>query len=198
MQSVTEAFEEMAETFDALEEAAETLKRRLDGHTWALVGATSMWTHGVKRATDDVDILVTLEAQAALHEIGGIRPRFANAQESFFIHGLDVSGKPLKLDVNVVGEPMGAGDSGMSFPAIDESQFERDDRGIWVPKLETLIMLKLVAGKFGKGRNLKDYADVRRLIQHAKLDASYADKLPEIVRDAFLEILANGFEDPET
>ena len=163
------------------------LTKRLDalGIAYGVVGGYALILHGVRRFTEDIDILISSEGLGRLHKqligLGYVRvvPGSRNLR--------DVE-TGVKIEFIVAGEFPGDGKpKPVAFPA-PEAVVERRE-GIKVINLKSLIELKLASGMTAKGR-LQDLADVQRLIQEHRLNAEFAEELDAYVHDKFLELLA--------
>ena len=163
------------------------LTKRLDafGIAYGVVGGYALILHGVRRFTEDIDILISSEGLGRLHKqligLGYVRvvPGSRNLRDGE---------TGVKIEFIVAGEFPGDGKpKPVAFPA-PEAVVERRD-GIKVINLKSLIELKLASGMTAKGR-LQDLADVQRLIQEYGLNAEFADELDAYVRNKFLELLS--------
>jgi len=147
----------------------------------ALVGGYALIVHGVRRFTENVDLLIAGDGlrEALLGRgyvpIPGSSRNMRDAETG------------VRLEFLVAGQYPGDGKpKPVAFP--DPSAVVRDMQGVKVVDLKTLIELKLASGMTGKGR-LQDLADVQRLIQTHSLGSEYAEELDASVRRAFLELL---------
>jgi hypothetical protein len=170
----------LRKTYDRLTKRSNAL-----GVAYGVVGGYALIAHGVRRFTEDVDILVSGEGLDRLHKqligLGYVRvvPGSRNLR--------DVE-TGVKIKFIVAGEFPGDGKpKPVAFPA-PEAVVERRE-GIKVINLKSLIELKLASGMTAKGR-LQDLADVQRLIQEHGLNAEFAEDLNAYVRDKFLELLS--------
>ena len=170
----------LRKTYDRLTKRLEAL-----GVAYGVVGGYALIVHGVRRFTEDIDILVSGEGLDRLHKklIGLGYVRVATGSRNL----RDVE-TGVKIEFIVAGEFPGDGKpKTVVFPA-PEAVVERRE-GIEVINLKSLIELKLASGMTAKGR-LQDLADVQRLIQEYGLNAEYAEKLNAYVREKFLELLS--------
>jgi len=170
----------LRKTYDRLTKRLEAL-----GVAYGVVGGYALIAHGVRRFTEDIDILVSGEGLDRLHKqlIGLGYVRVAPGSRSL----RDVE-TGVKIKFIVAGEFPGDGKpKPVAFPA-PEAVVERRE-GIKVINLKSLIELKLASGMTAKGR-LQDLADVQRLIQEHGLNAEFAEDLNAYVRDKFLELLS--------
>jgi hypothetical protein len=151
---------------------------------YAIIGAVALNQHGYRRFTEDIDLLLTKEGLEKFREklVGlGYRPAFAEAKKKF-----RTTEENIPVDIITAGEFPGDGlPKPVQFPNPNEFSIEID--GIKTVSLEKLIELKLTSGISASDR-LKDLADVQELIKIKNLDADFAEKLHEFVREKFLEL----------
>ncbi len=174
-------FDETNAVFRALNRIA----KRLDGIgvPYAVVGGMALFKHGLRRFTEDVDILVTPESLKTIHEklegLGYVAP-FTNSK-----HLRDAE-LGVKIEFLTTGGYPGDGkEKPVSFP--DPANVRVNLDGIEFVNLPTLIELKLASGMTNVSR-LKDLADVLELIKVAGLPAEFANQLNPFVRDKYLEL----------
>jgi hypothetical protein len=157
---------------------------------YAIAGGMALFSHGVRRFTEDVDILVTPQGLAATHEALdglGYVPPFKGSKQ------LRDAENNVRIEFLVTGQYPGDGKpKPVAFP--DPSDAASEFKGIRFLKLENLIELKLASGMTGGMPRMKDFTDVIALIQSLKLPADFADKLAEYVRPKYSE-LWNGIAD---
>ncbi len=170
----------LRKTYDRLTKRLEAI-----GVAYGVVGGYALIVHGVRRFTEDIDILVSSEGLDRLHKqlIGlgyvQVTPGSRNLR--------DVE-TGVKIEFIIAGEFPGDGrPKPVVFPAPETVLEERE--GIKVINLKSLIELKLASGMTAKGR-LQDLADVQRLIQEHGLNAEFAEKLNAYVKDKFLELFS--------
>lgn len=174
-------FEEKSAVYQTLR----SLAARLDElHLpYAIVGGMALFAHGFRRFTEDVDVLVTREALAAIHQQlqgRGYVPLFPGSR------GLRDAEHGVRVEFLVTGDFPGDGmPKPVAFPDPVAVRFARD--GIEYVNLPTLMELKLASGMTNAGR-LRDLADVQELIRHLALPASFAEQLNPFVRDTFEEL----------
>jgi hypothetical protein len=149
------------------------------GVDYAIAGGMAMYTHGFRRYTEDVDVLVTPEGLAKLHEkldgLGYVRPFEASKN-------LRDSETGVRIDFIVSGQYPGDGRPGpVAFPIPSEVSIDRD--GIRVVSLSRLVELKLASGQ--ASHRLKDLGDVQQLIQLLKLPQDFANQIDASLREAF-------------
>jgi hypothetical protein len=178
----------------AVHKSLHKIARRLEelGIPYAVAGGMALFSHGFRRFTEDVDILVTPDGLKATHEqlTGlGYVPPFRNSKQ------LRDTETGVRIEFLVSGQFPGDGKpKPMPFPDPAAASIEID--GIRYLKLPTLIELKLASGMTNPGR-LKDLADVQELIRVLKLPADFSLQLHEYVRDKFRE-LWQGVHDAPT
>ena len=170
----------LRKTYDRLTKRLEAL-----GVAYGVVGGYALIVHGVRRFTEDIDILVSGEGLDRLHKqligLGYVRV----APGSRNLRDVETG---VKIEFIVAGEFPGDGKpKPVAFPA-PEAVVERRE-GVKVINLKSLIELKLASGMTAKGR-LQDLADVQRLIQECGLNAEFAEELNAYVRDKFLELMS--------
>jgi hypothetical protein len=164
------------------------LARRMEnlGVIAATVGALALYRQGYERFTSDVDILVTREGLATLHDqlIGlGYLQVFPGSK------ALRDTETGVQIDFLVTGDYPGDGKPGpISFPN-PEGLIEMID-GLPILKLPRLVELKLASGITGGLNRLKDIADIVEAVKRIPLDESLAPQLHPFVRDKYLEICA--------
>jgi hypothetical protein len=170
----------------AVQLALQRIARRLDDIQipYAVVGGLALFHHGFRRFTEDVDLLVTKENLAIVHErLDGLGyvPPFAGSK-----HLRDaVSG--VKVEFLTTGDFPGDGKpKSISFPNPVDVRVEDD--GIWFLSLPALIDLKLASGISNPLRG-KDLADVQELITIRNLDESLVPQLHPYVQAKFVEIV---------
>jgi len=174
-------FEEKSAVFDALRKIAQ----RLDsiGVPYAVVGGMALFRHGLRRFTEDVDILVTKADLKTIHEklegLGYLPPH------KFSKHLRDTE-LGVRIEFLTTGEYPGDGErKPVAFPDPRAVRFEAD--GVSYINLEKLIELKLASGMTNAGR-LKDLSDVMELIKILNLSAEYASQLDPFVRKKYQEL----------
>jgi hypothetical protein len=178
-------FEENGEVFAALRKIAKRLHDL--GIPYAIVGGMALFRHGLRRFTEDVDLLVTRENLKIIHEKLeglGYRPPFSKSK-----HLRDAE-FGVKIEFLTTGEYPGDGkEKPVSFP--DPTAVSIDFDGISYIQLPTLIELKLASGMTNPGR-LKDLSDVLELTKVLNLPADFSDQLNPFVRDKFKELWGQG------
>jgi hypothetical protein len=168
-----------------LHRAAAALASHLDdlGIDHAIAGALCLGVHGVVRATEDVDVLVSREGLARFKQewLGrgyvDLRPGGKAIRDT--VHGV-------KIDFLLVGDYPGDGKpKPVSFP--DPSAASVPSGSFRVLSLPRLVELKLASGMTAPHR-LQDLADVLRLIESAQLPRELADELDPYVRSKYDEL----------
>ena len=166
--------------------------KRLDalGVSYALVDGMAMFHHGYRRFTDDVDILVTKESLALIHEkLEGAEflPPFKGSKQ------LRDTDNGVRVEFLVTGAYPGDGkEKPVSFP--DPAAVFTTIDGIKVLNLPTLVQLKLASGS-APGR-LKDLADVQELVRVLGLSEEFAEQLDVSVRDEYRKLWADVHQAP--
>lgn len=168
----------------AVQKTLQRITQRLTeiGVDYAVMGGMALYSHGFRRYTEDVDVLVTSEGLAKLHEeldgLGYVRP-FAASKN------LRDAETGVRIDFLVSGQYPGGGKPGpVAFPMPGDAAIEL--HGIRVVSLPKLVELKLASGQ--ASHRLKDLADVQELIQHLKLPLDLAEQIDPSLRDAYRRI----------
>jgi hypothetical protein len=169
----------------AVQSALQKITKRLGDLSipYAVAGGMALFQHGVRRFTEDVDILVTREALQAIHQaldgLGYVPP----FQGSKNLRDAELG---VKIEFLVTGDYPGDGKpKPVAFPDPDHVAIERD--GIRYVDLLTLITLKIASGMTNPAR-LKDLADVQELIKRLSLARELSDQLNPYVRDKYVEL----------
>lgn len=174
-------FDERGAVHQALHRIAERLKEL--GIPYAVVGGMALFAHGVRRFTEDVDILVDRAGLERIHqelEGRGYIPVFAGSKN------LRDAEAGVRIEFLVAGDFPGDGKpKPVAFPEPASASMEKS--GIRYLNLETLVELKLASGMTNPGR-LKDLADVQELIRTLRLGPDFAERLSPFVRGKFLEL----------
>ena len=151
---------------------------------YALVGGYALILHGVRRFTEDIDLLVNSAGLQKIRDtllgrgyvtIPGSQRNIRDAETGVrikFVVSGDYPGDGKKREIG--------------FP--QPADVVEDVQHVRVVNLKTLVELKLASGMTGKGR-LQDLADVQRLIQVHKLTADYAKDVNKSVRAKFIELV---------
>jgi len=165
-----------------VQDALRRITSRLNtlGIDYAVVGGMALFIHGLRRFTEDVDILVTPDGLRLIHEAlegSGYRPPFPNSKN------LRDTENGVRIEFLVAGEFPGDGKpKPVSFPNPNRVAMEHE--GIKLVTLRTLIELKLASGMTSLDR-LKDLADVQELIKLLTLSEDFADHLDPYVREQY-------------
>lgn len=173
------------ESGGAVQKTLQKITRRLSelGIPFAIVGGMALFSHGLRRFTEDVDLLVTREGLATIHEkLAGLGylPPFAGSKN------LRDTETGVKIEFLVTGDYPGDGlAKPVAFP--DPATVVIDKGGLACVNLETLIELKLASGMTGAGR-LKDLADVQQLIIILSLPKDFGCRLNPFVQAKFDEL----------
>ena len=174
-------FEEKSAVFEALHKITERLRSL--SIPYAVVGGMALFRHGVRRLTEDVDILVTKHDLKKIHEElegRGYLPPFTKSKN------LRDTQLGVKIEFLTTGDYPGDGKKKpVSFPEPDAHSFESD--GIRYINLEKLVELKLAWGMTNPGR-LKDLSDVMELIKVLDLAVDFAGKLDPFVQVKYKEL----------
>lgn len=170
---------------DPVHEALYKLAQALDeaGVPYAIMGAMALNEYGYRRATVDVDVLLTAEGLARFKErwLGrGYVEKFPGSR------GLRDTEHGVVIDVLLAGDYPGDGKpKPVRFP--DPADVALRGRRVALIPLAKLVELKLASGMSTLHR-AKDLADVVELIKHANLSRELANDLDASVRDRYLEM----------
>jgi len=147
--------------------------------SYAIVGGMALAAHRYRRATTDVDILLTRDGFVQFQErfvpnnyeqVPGRKRRFVDRKNQ------------VTLDILVTGLFPGSGAPGpVAFP--DPAEVGEEIDGFRVLGLAPLIQLKLAA------RRHRDFGDVVELIRANDLSEPFAEQLHPSVRQDFIECL---------
>lgn len=174
-------FEEQSAVFQALHKIAERLESL--GVPYAIVGGMALFRHGLRRFTEDVDILVTRDGLRTIHEHldgRGYLPPFTRSKN------LRDTELGVRIEFLTAGDYPGDGKKKpVAFPDPAAVSFEAD--GIRYIELDHLIELKLASGMTNAGR-LKDLSDVLELIKALNLPNDLADRLNPFVASKYMEL----------
>jgi len=169
----------------ALRALAERL--RVEGIPYAVAGGIALFHHGYRRFTEDVDVLVTKDGLAKIHErlVGlGYTQEFPGAKN------LRHADSRVKIEFLVTGRYPGDGKpKPVAFP--DPESVREEEDGIAYLRLPALIELKLASGMTEPGRQ-KDLADVLALIQAKGLSRDFGDALQPFVRAKYAELWSSA------
>ncbi len=146
---------------------------------YAMVGGIAVFAHGHRRATNDVDLLLTREGFAAFRQL--FVPKHYEGQPGSPRQFTDRA-NDVPLDILVTGFFPGSGKPGpISYPEPEAVAQTIDNYR--VVDLVTLIQLKLAA------RRYQDFADVVALINIHALDESFGERLHPSLRKDYIECL---------
>jgi hypothetical protein len=150
---------------------------------YAVAGGMALFFHGVRRFTEDVDILVRREDLPEIHrrlEGLGYVPVFSGSKN------LRDAESGVRIEFLASGDYPGDGKpKPVAFPEPEPTSVEKD--GIRWLALPALIELKLASGMTNPAR-LKDLADVQELIRILNLPMEFREQLNPFVRDKFSEL----------
>jgi len=179
-------FEEKSAVQDTLRRIAQRLESI--GVPYAISGGMALFHHGYRRFTEDVDVLLTREGLAKVHEsLAGLGyvPTHAGSKN------LRDAQTGVRIDVLIAGEFPGDGKpKPVAFPdpgTLASAPTALDQDGVRYLGLESLVELKLASGMTNPSR-LRDLSDVLELIRTLNLPASFADRLNPYVREKFAEL----------
>ena len=168
-----------------VQHAASELAARLDeaGIEYAIAGAICLGAHGVVRATEDVDVLLTREGLERFKSLwlgrGYVELRAGGKAIRDTVRGV-------KVDFLLTGDYPGDGlPKPVRFP--EPAAVSVAAGSLRVISLPRLIELKLASGMTAPHR-LQDLADVLRLIEKLGLAPELAQQLDPFVRDKYLDL----------
>lgn len=151
---------------------------------YAIAGGMALFSHGFRRFTEDVDVLVTSDGLQQTHaglDGPGYVPAFVGSKQ------LRDAETGVRIEFLVTGQYPGDGKpKPVAFPDPAEAGEEID--GIRFLRLPNLIELKLASGMTGGVTRLQDLADVVALIRILRLSKEMADQLNPYVREKYLEL----------
>jgi len=174
-------FEEDSAVFRALRNIAQRLKE-LD-IPYAVVGGMALFRYGLRRFTEDVDILVTRADLVTIHdrlEGLGYLPPFPNSKH---LRDTDLG---VRIEFLVTGDYPGDGKpKPVAFP--DPRAVSAEFNGVSYLTLPKLVELKLASGMTNRDRG-KDIIDVYELIKVLDIPAEFVGELDPFVGGKFLEL----------
>jgi hypothetical protein len=172
-------FEQESAVFKALYNITSRLKAL--GIPYAVVGGMALFRHGVRRFTEDVDLLVTKTDLKLIHEkLEGYLPPF---EKSMQLRDIEFG---VKIEFLTAGDYPGDGKpKPVAFPDPREASFEAE--GISYILLPKLVELKLASGMTNRGR-LKDLSDVLELIKARGLPLELAEELNPYVKQRYKDL----------
>ncbi len=174
--------------------AARAIAARLDalGIDYSIAGALSLAAHGLVRATEDVDVLLSrdglerFKAEWLGRGYVNLRPGGKAVRDT---------AEGVKVDFLIEGDFPGDGaPKPVSFPSAIEASIA--SAGLRVLTLPRLVELKLASGMTAAHR-LQDLADVLRLIQVRKLPRDLASELDAYVRAKYDELWLTAQHEPD-
>lgn len=175
------------EKTSAVHQSLARIARRLDEiHVpYVIVGGMALFFHGLRRFTEDVDILVTQEDLKTVHDrlegLGYVPPY----QGSKHLRDAE-SG--VRIEFLTTGDYPGDGkEKPVAFPNPRDVAVVLD--GIRFLSLPKLIELKLASGMSNLKRG-QDLIDVQRLIEELGLPEAFVEQLNPYVQDKFRELWA--------
>lgn len=177
----------------AVSQTLEKITRRLKelNIPYAVAGGMALFFHGVRRFTEDVDIIVHREDLSLIHqklEGLGYIPLFSGSKN------LRDAESGVRVEFIITGDFPGDGKSKpVAFPEPECVSVEKD--GICWLSLPSLIELKLASGMTNPAR-LKDLADVQELIRILDLPLDTREQLNPFVRDKYTELWQNMKTNP--
>lgn len=169
----------------AVQEALRKITERLNSLQidYAVAGGMALFSHGLRRFTEDVDILVTREGLKTIHQAltgRGYVPPFTGSKN------LRDTENGVRIEFLIAGEFPGDGrQKPVAFPEPQSVVLERD--GIHYLNLPTLIELKLASGMTSAER-IKDLADVQELIKLFALPLAFREALNPYVQKKYAEL----------
>jgi len=173
-------FEKESAVFKTLRRIAKRLDE--EGIPYAVVGGMALFLHGYRRFTEDVDILVTREGLAKIHEKlegSGYLPPFTGSKN---LRDTDTG---VRIEFLVTGGYPGDGKpKPVAFP--DPARVNVQIDGVHCVDLPRLIELK-IASSTAPGRR-KDLADVQEVIKAFRIPSEFAEGLDPSVRPTFTEL----------
>jgi hypothetical protein len=154
----------------------------------------AMFKHGLRRFTEDVDVLVSQDGMRRVREhlegLGFVAPAGTTTKLRDVANGV-------RIEFLISGAFPGDGKpKPIAFPDPADVGIEMD--GIRYINLPALIELKLASGISAPHR-LKDLADVQEVIRALKLTKDFNQQLHPYVRPKFIELweaLAAAGEEP--
>ena len=153
------------------------------GIPYAICGAMAVNAHGLRRATEDVDVLLTPEglAQFKAHALGrGFVEKFPGSR------GVKDAETKVPIDFLLTGGVPGDGVMrGMTFPDPKDVAIEKV--GKRYVDLATLVGMKVASAMTAPDRP-RDFDDVIRLIRANELGEHFAGGLHSYVREKYREL----------
>jgi hypothetical protein len=166
---------------DPVHKTMQRVAKRLQSKNipYAVVGGMAVFAHQHRRATNDVDILLTPDGFEAFRRL--FVPKNYETVPGRPRRFVDRTSE-ITLDILVTGKFPGSGRPGpIAYP--DPAAVSEEIHKVRVVNLPTLVELKLAA------RRYQDFADVVALIRAHDLDESFAERLHASVRRDYIECL---------
>jgi hypothetical protein len=166
---------------DPVHKTMQRVAKRLESKNipYAVVGGMAVFAHEHRRATNDVDILLTPDGFEAFRRL--FVPKNYDPVPGRSRRFVDRS-SDINLDILVTGKFPGSGKPGpIAYP--DPAGVSEVIHKVRVVNLPTLVQLKLAA------RRHQDFADVVALVRAHDLDESFAERLHSSVRRDYIECL---------
>jgi hypothetical protein len=184
------AFTQGSLHFEKANEVHETMRRvtrRLAemGVPYAVTGVMAMFYHGVRRFTEDVDILVTREGLRTIHDRLGVLDCVPESENG---RSLRDKQSGVRVDFFVAGDHPG---NGKPIPVTlpDPAEASVVIEGVRFLTLPRLVESKLASGMRNPG-SLIHLADAQRIIETRDLPQEFAERLNPFVRDKYQELWA--------
>ena len=147
---------------------------------YAIAGGMCLFRHGYQRFTRDVDILVTRDGWAQIHEHLEGRGYLKPFEASKNLRDTETG---VRIDFIITGQYPGEGKPGpIAFPIPSTVSKEID--GIRYVDLVPFIELKLASGQ--ASHRAQDLHDVQQLIVARSLPREFVDQVHPSLREAFL------------
>ncbi len=154
-----------------------------EGIPYAIIGAMALNEHGYRRATEDVDVLLTRDGFEAMKRAVLGRGYVEKSPGS---RGLRDTEHGVAVDVILAGDFPGDGrPKAVAFPDPEEEAIQGE--GVRLLPLHKLVELKLASGLTAPHR-LRDLADVLELIRLRQLDEGFAERLDPMVQVKYREL----------
>jgi hypothetical protein len=177
-----------------IQRAARDIAAHLEalGIEYAIAGALSLAAHGVVRATEDVDVLLSRE-NLERFKAEWLGPGYVNLRPGG--KAVRDTQNGVKIDFLIEGDFPGDGaPKPVCFPRPAEASLRSGT--LRVLSLPKLIELKLASGMTAPHR-LQDLADVLRLIEIKSLGRDMALELDPYVREKFDELWQSAQHEPD-
>jgi hypothetical protein len=174
-------FEGKSAVFDALRKIVKRLTELQV--PYAIVGGMALFHHGVRRFTEDVDILVTKHDLKRIHDELAGRGYLPPHRHSKHLRDTELG---VRIEFLTTGDYPGDGkEKPVSFP--NPAEYTSLSDGVCFINLPKLIELKLASGMTNVGR-LRDLADVLEVIKLLNLPIEFAQQLDPYVREKYAEL----------